>query len=87
QVNVDANQAFAKFEGLAGGWTDVAVLQGTAGNNLTLDQLLANHEILFAPHQQQSQAHGGTLAEYPYVVGDPTLAPYFHPTLPVPNHG
>ncbi|HEX2580682.1 MAG TPA: calcium-binding protein [Dongiaceae bacterium] len=88
QVNVDSATGFAAFSGLTtGGWTDVAVLQGTAGTTLTLDQLLANHEILFAPHQQQSQAHGGTLAEYPYVVGDPALAPYFHPTLPVPNHG
>ncbi|HEX2580679.1 MAG TPA: calcium-binding protein [Dongiaceae bacterium] len=87
QVNVDAATGFSKYQGLAGDWTDVAVLQGTAGTTLTLDQLLANHEILFAPHQQQSQAHGGTLAEYPYVVGDPTLAPYFHPTFPVPNHG
>ncbi|HEX2581643.1 MAG TPA: calcium-binding protein [Dongiaceae bacterium] len=86
QINVDSKTTFAQIFQQTGGWTDVAILQGTAGTNLSLDQLLANHEIIFAVHQQQSQAHGGTLAEYPYVVGDPTLAPYFHPTLPVPNH-
>ncbi|HEX2580681.1 MAG TPA: calcium-binding protein [Dongiaceae bacterium] len=87
QINVDPSKAYAQYEGLSGGWTDAAILQGTAGTSLTLDQLLANHEILFAPHQEQSQAHSGTLADYPYIVGDPTIAPYYYPTLPVPNHG
>ncbi|HEX2582046.1 MAG TPA: calcium-binding protein, partial [Dongiaceae bacterium] len=86
QINVDGTRSFAQFEGLTGGWTDVAILQGTRGATLSLDQLLANNEIIFTAHQQQSQAHGGTLAEYPYVLGDPNTAPYYHPALPAPNH-
>jgi Ca2+-binding RTX toxin-like protein len=112
QINVDPSKGWATyyyFDALGhllsktndAGWQDVAILDSAENNNhvLTLDQLLENGQINFAPHLVESQAvsgiingHPGNPQYDPYIVGinpaggTTSNANYFYDHIPAPNH-